>query len=79
MIDFNKFSILSVMGKKAGNLSDQEYTRTVLANCDKYLEDIKKARAEMLWLTFINGGHYWVRTSDLFRVKEARSHCAKRP
>ncbi len=47
MIDFNKFSILSVMGKKAGNLSDHEYTRTVLANCDKYLEDIKKARAEI--------------------------------
>ena len=47
MIDFNKFSILSVMGKKADNLSDQEYTRTVLANCDKYLEDIKRARAEI--------------------------------
>ncbi len=42
MIDFNKFSILSVMGKKAGNLSDQEYTRTVLANCDKYLEEIRE-------------------------------------
>lgn len=42
MIDFNKFSILSVMGKKAGNLSDQEYTRTVLANCDKYLKEIRE-------------------------------------
>ena len=24
-------------------------------------------------------GRYWVRTSDLFRVKEARYHCANRP
>ena len=26
-----------------------------------------------------NDGRYWVRTSDLFRVKEARYHCANRP
>lgn len=26
-----------------------------------------------------NGGRYWVRTSDLFRVREARYHCANRP
>jgi hypothetical protein len=25
------------------------------------------------------GGRYWDRTSDLFRVKEARSRCANRP
>ena len=25
------------------------------------------------------GGRYWVRTSDLFRVREARYHCANRP
>ncbi len=25
------------------------------------------------------GGRYWVRTSDLFRVKEARYRCANRP
>lgn len=25
------------------------------------------------------GGPYWVRTSDLFRVKEARYHCANGP
>ena len=28
--------------------------------------------------TFSNG-RYWFRTSDLFRVKEARYHCANRP
>ena len=27
----------------------------------------------------ILGGRYWDRTSDLFRVKEARSRCANRP
>src|SRR5699024_5827162 len=26
-----------------------------------------------------DGGRYWDRTSDLFRVKEARYHCANRP
>ena len=26
-----------------------------------------------------HGGRYWVRTSDLFRVREARYHCANRP
>src|SRR5215203_234275 len=26
-----------------------------------------------------NGGRYWVRTSDLFGVNEARYHCANRP
>ncbi|CUR60405.1 hypothetical protein NOCA2760002 [metagenome] len=31
-------------------------------------------------LTCINtGGRYWVRTSDLFGVNEARYHCANRP
>jgi hypothetical protein len=33
----------------------------------------RPSRAVML------GGRYWVRTSDLFRVKEARYHCANRP
>ena len=28
---------------------------------------------------FILYGRYWFRTSDLFRVKEARYHCANRP
>jgi hypothetical protein len=27
----------------------------------------------------ICGGRYWVRTSDLFGVNEARYHCANRP
>ncbi len=26
-----------------------------------------------------SGGRYWVRTSDLFGVNEARYHCANRP
>ncbi len=27
----------------------------------------------------VAGGRYWVRTSDLFGVNEARYHCANRP
>src|SRR5690625_494820 len=30
-------------------------------------------------ITLQCGGRYWVRTSDLFRVKEARYRCANRP
>lgn len=26
-----------------------------------------------------NHGRYWIRTSDPFRVKEVRYHCANRP
>ena len=28
---------------------------------------------------FLHGGRYWDRTSDLFRVREARYRCANRP
>ena len=45
MID--KFSIFSVMGKEAGKLTEQEYSRTVLNKYDKFLLDIKKAKAEL--------------------------------
>lgn len=47
MIDFNRFSIFSVMGKKAGNQTEQEYPRTVLNKYDKFLEDLKRAKAEI--------------------------------
>lgn len=47
MIDFDKFSIFSVMGKEAGKQTEQEYSRTVLNKYDKFLSDIKKAKAEL--------------------------------
>ena len=47
MIDFDKFSIFSVMGKEAGKQTEQEYLRTVLKKYDKFLSDIKKAKAEL--------------------------------
>lgn len=47
MIDFDKFSIFSVMGKEAGKQTEQEYPRTVLNKYDKFLKDIKKAKAKM--------------------------------
>lgn len=47
MIDFNKFSIFSVMGKEAGKQTEQEYSRTILNKYDKFLDDIKKAKEEM--------------------------------
>lgn len=47
MIDFDKFSIFSVMGKEAGKQTEQKYSRTVLNKYDKFLSDIKKAKAEL--------------------------------
>ena len=47
MIDFDKFSIFSVMGKEAGKQTEQEYSRTVLNKYDKFLSDIKKAKEEL--------------------------------
>ena len=47
MIDFDKFSIFSVMGKEAGKQTEQEYSRTVLNKYDKFLSGIKKAKAEL--------------------------------
>lgn len=47
MIDFDKFSIFSVMGKEAGKQTEQEYSRTVLNKYDKFLEDLKRAKAEI--------------------------------
>lgn len=47
MIDFDKFSIFSVMGKEAGTQTDREYPRTVLNKYDKFLEDIRRAKAEI--------------------------------
>ena len=47
MIDFDKFSIFSVMGKEAGKQTEQEYTRKVLSKYDKFLDDIKKAKTEI--------------------------------
>ena len=43
MIDFNKFSILSVLGKEAGKM-EQEYTRYILDNYDNFLLKIKTER-----------------------------------
>src|SRR5680860_905933 len=37
--------------------------------------DLRFRRSEAIFL----GGRYWVRTSDLFGVNEARYHCANRP
>jgi hypothetical protein len=39
----------------------------------------KKARSVAITERAFKGGRYWVRTSDLFGVNEARYHCANRP
>ena len=46
MIDFDKFSIFSVMGKEAGKQTEQEYSRTVLNKYDKFLS-YKKGKSRI--------------------------------
>ena len=59
MIDFNKFSILSVLGKEAGKMG-QEYTRYILDNYDNFLLKIKTERLKELQRTNNN-------ISDLYK------------
>ncbi len=42
---------------------------------DVWTFSLSNQRVQWFWLY----GRYWFRTSDLFRVKEARYHCANRP
>ena len=43
------------------------------------LERLLTRRAALPGGAAVLGGRYWVRTSDLFGVNEARYHCANRP
>ena len=54
---------------------ESEKTQTLVA---RSLHDGYK-NSDPRWLLSRQGGRYWVRTSDLFRVREARYHCANRP
>ena len=37
------------------------------------------SHTNLYYIYIYQHGRYWFRTSDLFRVKEARYHCANRP
>lgn len=47
MIDFNKFSILSQYGKKAGTMHHIDYLREIVSNYDKYLNSLISKKKEM--------------------------------
>ena len=40
MIDFYKHSLLSILGKNAGSMSEIEYPREILSNYDMYLKKL---------------------------------------
>lgn len=44
MIDFYRKSILSQLGKDAGNQTTQEYIRNISSKYDKYLSKIKEQK-----------------------------------
>lgn len=47
MIDFYKYSFLSVLGKSAGSMSDIEYPRVVINKYDKYLLSLKEMKEKI--------------------------------
>lgn len=44
MIDFYKHSLLSVLGKNAGSMSEIEYSREILTNYDAYLKKLNEMK-----------------------------------
>ena len=44
MIDFYKHSILSILGKEAGSMTEIGYPRRVVEVYDEYLAKLKKAK-----------------------------------
>ena len=46
MIDFYRKSILSQLGKDAGNQVMSDYTRNIISNYDKYLLKAKEQRSK---------------------------------
>src|SRR5690625_962507 len=53
-----------------------------IRTADPHLGKVMLFQLSYVRMTGMRGarrGRYWVRTSDLFRVKEARYHCANRP
>lgn len=44
MIDFYKYSLLSVLGKNAGSMSEIEYPKEILNNYDIYLKNLKEMK-----------------------------------
>ncbi len=47
MIDFYKHSILSILGKEAGELTETEYIREIVNNYDDYLDKLQKVKLKM--------------------------------
>ena len=47
MIDFYKHSVLSILGKDAGMMSEIEYSQKVIENYDIYLEKLKEMKKQI--------------------------------
>jgi hypothetical protein len=63
--------VVGPQGPTAWNLPPTESARS--------LHDVRSVSLKMPLTRSNTGGRYWVRTSDLFGVNEARYHCANRP
>lgn len=44
MIDFYKHSLLSILGKNAGSMSEIEYPKEILSNYDMYLKKLREMK-----------------------------------
>ena len=47
MIDFYKHSLLSILGKNAGSMSEIEYPREILSNYDIYLKKLIEKKKDI--------------------------------
>ena len=47
MIDFYKHSILSILGKDAGTMTEIEYPKKVIENHDLYLQKLKEMKKQI--------------------------------
>ncbi len=47
MIDFYKHSLLSILGKNAGSMSEIEYPREILSNYDMYLKKLIEKKKDI--------------------------------
>ncbi len=47
MIDFYKHSILSILGKDAGAMTEMEYSKKVIDNYDEYLKKMREMKKQI--------------------------------
>ena len=64
---------------KLVQIHPNQYRLTAKIQLTPKAESLNQPVIQASYLAFVLYGRYWIRTSDPFRVKEVRYHCANRP